>query len=685
MKKTALALGFALGFALLSLTLHAQEPLSQTAQPARSAPTRFGPDWELSAWPALLLPVASENDSNALDFGGGFAVTARPLGANYLTLGLEGTYTYGLLRDSLGNDLGTSLSEAGLGLTAAAERPLGDLFAARAFLRGGLVMGRLNAGDPATSWYGRAETGVGLDFKPSPDWRLFADAAWDEHFGLYGALSFRAGSRWLLQSAAAKNAPRLRFGDFETGNVFPVLYSWYDDHGFGTVTLTNQGRETLKNLRAELSLKPHADGAKDCLTLASLKPGETITVELRSLLNPEVLNLTETSKASLELTVSYDDSKGRHEESRSGTIQFMDRNAITWDDDRKAAAFVSGKDPWVMDLSNNLNSLVKDLRVPGINKNIETALAVHQGLQAWGISYVHSPQSPFSRSFSNPEVIDYLKFPRQTLNYRAGDCADLSVLYASCFESLGIGTAFITVPGHIFMAIDLEMDPSAAASLSMAGDLIIRDGKTWLPLETTLRDGTLAEIVHEAAMEWQTESAKGDAAFYDIHEAWQLFPPVGLSDDGTRPGKLEFASRMQTSYSGELKPLAERELRFQLGDLDAQIKGDPKNPKLFNSRGVIMARFGRYDDASKDFSRAAALDSVPAMVNMGNLSFLKKQYADAKEWYTKAKSLAPESPGVAAAFARLEKTAAGSAAVASAAGTAQRGASMDETSLDWLE
>jgi transglutaminase-like putative cysteine protease len=35
--------------------------------------------------------------------------------------------------------------------------------------------------------------------------------------------------------------------------------------------------------------------------------------------------------------------------------------------------------------------------------------------------------------------------------YRAGDCDDLSILYCSLLEAIGIRTAFVTIPGHIFM------------------------------------------------------------------------------------------------------------------------------------------------------------------------------------------------------------------------------------------
>ena len=45
-------------------------------------------------------------------------------------------------------------------------------------------------------------------------------------------------------------------------------------------------------------------------------------------------------------------------------------------------------------------------------------------------------------------AVDFLQFPRQTLVYGAGDCDDISILYNSLLESVGIRTAFITIPGH---------------------------------------------------------------------------------------------------------------------------------------------------------------------------------------------------------------------------------------------
>lgn len=59
------------------------------------------------------------------------------------------------------------------------------------------------------------------------------------------------------------------------------------------------------------------------------------------------------------------------------------------------------------------------------------------------------PQSSYVTAIQARDAVDCLKFPRQTLEYRGGDCDDLSILYCALLESVGIETAFIATPGHI--------------------------------------------------------------------------------------------------------------------------------------------------------------------------------------------------------------------------------------------
>ncbi len=64
-------------------------------------------------------------------------------------------------------------------------------------------------------------------------------------------------------------------------------------------------------------------------------------------------------------------------------------------------------------------------------------------------------RSPRSRAI--PTVVDTVHLARETLKSGLGDCSDLTVLYDSMLESLAVETGFITVPGHIYAAINTKV------------------------------------------------------------------------------------------------------------------------------------------------------------------------------------------------------------------------------------
>ena len=80
------------------------------------------------------------------------------------------------------------------------------------------------------------------------------------------------------------------------------------------------------------------------------------------------------------------------------------------------------------------------------------ALGIFEALRLYGMNYVRDPGSAYDLLSVDSMAVDYLQFPYQTLQYKAGDCDDLSILYCTLLEAVGIETAFVTVPGHIYMA-----------------------------------------------------------------------------------------------------------------------------------------------------------------------------------------------------------------------------------------
>jgi tetratricopeptide (TPR) repeat protein len=406
------------------------------------------------------------------------------------------------------------------------------------------------------------------------------------------------------------------------------------------------------------------DAPKECATIPVIEAGGRVEVPLYGLFNDRILDVTEATKAVAEVSLYVGADLSAN---RSATVLVYDRNALTWSDDRKAAAFVSAKDPWVMDLTGNILASVKGERNPGLSKNLQTGMAIHEGLRAYGMAYVLSPNRPFAKDVVDPEIVDTLKFPRQTLNFRSGDCADLSVLYASCLESAGIETAFVTVPGHIFIAFDLglEKDEIEARRL-VPGSFIEVGGKAWVPLETTLRESDFVEAWARGAEEWRASEAKGVAAFYPIREAWKDYGPVGLPANGTSVVPPP-ADSVRKSFAAVLSKAVDAELApglASLGSIDPKSQADVKK---MNGRGILHARYGRLDEAEKDFRSAAALNFLPALLNLGTLSMLKSDYLRAIDSFNKAISLEPRNAkaffGLSKALAAIGKDAESKAAL----------------------
>lgn len=614
---------------------------------AQSAPV-LSP-WVVQISPQADFPLADPNQLFSLAFAGRLGAAFLPKQLSGWEFGGVASYGSGTLRSSV-TTLSSSLSEISAGATTAYTYQVIPSLAVRGYAVASAVYGSLSSDSSSGTVYPSVEAGAGLQYSFNPEWAVRLDAGWLQKLGLYGGVQGGLSLAWRIPEPRATTfgsaPPRLRLLDFSNpklGSIFPIFQTYYDDHPVGTIRITNTGKEKATDLKVSFLMRQYMDAAKDCLAIPELSPGESRDVPLFALFRNNILDVTEATKATAEVTVEYQTSEGLQTQTQNASLRVYDRNAMTWDDDRKAAAFVSGKDPWVLDLSNNLTAAVKDLRNQGVNKNLQTALAFHNGLRIYGLSYVINPKTPFAQAFAHPESVDFLKFPRQTLAYKAGDCSDLSILYASLFESVGIETAFITVPGHIFMALNLEMTPAVAqATLSPSDDLIFLEGKSWMPLEVTMRDSSLIEIWREASREWKKGQAEGTAAFYPIHEAWKTFSPVGLPADNSNADSVA-KSRVTLSFETDLGKIVDQEVSRRTIPLSASLKLTP-TPKLYNSRGVVFARFEKLPEAERDFKAASTPGTyAPALINLGNIAFLKLDNQGAFNAYQKAAKLTPDN------------------------------------------
>jgi tetratricopeptide (TPR) repeat protein len=607
--------------------------------------------------PSVALPLVDGSFSSGPAFstawGGNLAAEYALKTAFPLALRLGAGYSMGGLASSQGIAVPGSLSEALLFAGAGSSLALNPKLSLHAFLDAGFAYGFLSSGTSAP--YAASQIGIGLGFDITPTLTARLDVAGQYKAGLYGAVGGTLGLGYRLPQKASASLPAkprlLELQTIDLKSVFPVLRSYYDQNAVGSALIKNTSKETATKVRVSFVVRQYMDAPKECATIAKIEPGASVEVPLFALFNDRILDVTEPTKVVGEVSIEYGDDSSQ---SRTATILVNDRNALTWSDDRKAAAFVSSRDPWVLDLAGNFMATVKSLRNPELPKSLQTAIAVHEGLRAYNLGYMLSTTRPFAQASANLETVDTLKFPRQTLSFRSGDCADLSVLYASCLEAAGVETAFVTVPGHILMAIDLGVAETEARSRSMdMRELIVQNGKVWVPIETTMRDAAFLEVWKRGAEEWREASAKSAAAFFPIHEAWKTFAPMGLPADGSSVEQPPSA-KVATAFSSSTNKAVDAELKLRIAALGPMPGSGIAASTALNNRGVLYGKYGRLVEAQADFQAAAKAGSTSALVNLGNVAMLKSDPKSAYDYYQQALK---KTTGSAALYINLAKAA----------------------------
>ncbi len=471
-----------------------------------------------------------------------------------------------------------------------------------------------------------------LVFNLSSSFHIGIGGGYSHYFnGIYSGLT--AGLGTIISIGGGKSA-RIEFDSIQFEPVFPVLYKFYDRSPLGSLKLHNAENGAISNVSVTLFVKNYMDNPKECFKIARLSKGEDVEVPLYALFNDSVLDITEGAKVQAEITVEYEFLNDSHSKKAAYTMELYDRNALSWDDNSKAAAFITAKDPNVLTFAKNFGGIAREQGTNAIDQSFSMALGIFEALRLYGMNYVRDPGSAYDLLSVDSMAVDYLQFPYQTLQYKAGDCDDLSILYCTLLEAVGIETAFVTVPGHIYMAFSLKTLPDEVnKTFDNPGSVINRDGKAWIPVEITMIESGFLEAWETGLNEWNKNTAT--AGFYPVHTAWKTYVPVGFSSRSSEmdlPGTDEFLKE----YSSEMNKFIAGQIQSRVAELRDGIakSGDPAG--LYNKLGVLYARFGLYDKAEEAFSSSAEGGSFSSMVNLGNIYFLKGSYGQARDTFLRS-------------------------------------------------
>jgi tetratricopeptide (TPR) repeat protein len=424
----------------------------------------------------------------------------------------------------------------------------------------------------------------------------------------------------------------IRFSELEIPPLFAAMQNYYVQHPLGQLTITNTESYALQDVDVAFFQAGFMDSPTKLVTISELPSGESRSIDLVASYNQQVFTTEGITPLTGEVIAEYISRNKAATQRFSVSYDLHDKTALTWDDDRKVAAFITPADSALRNYSSFIRQSCKDEVISGLSETLQTGMQVFNALTEIGCLYQVDPTSPFTAAQENTMLVDSISLPRDTLKRATGDCDDLTVLYCSILETVGIETAYITVPGHIYAAFNTKVPSRQYKSVHPDSNMTLNvNGELWLPVEITMigTDDFLSAwrrgIEQYAALEQEPE--RRNLCF--TREAQKLYRPVGLRE--TDLG-LQYGSKaaIVAGFKRDREKLVDSVLEDYLSS--ARDSGEKRN---YNKLGIACAQFGRYAQAEKAFNTALSLDRnyLNPRINLGNVAYLRQEYQDALRYY----------------------------------------------------
>ncbi len=481
-------------------------------------------------------------------------------------------------------------------------------------------------------------------------WSMGASARWKVLQFDYAHVmppTLPATNRFTAAVAFNLNPSRVRVEKTQMDEVYASQKGRYAQKPVGSVRLTSRVEEPQA-----ATLSVFVPGLMDAPTEREVvvRPKQSQDVPLSAVFGNELMALEQDRAVQADVRLTYRH-KNRTRVEKATTQFFVYRpGAISWEDTRAAAAFVTPNDPVVSDFARSVVAGRDQAYEGGPLRNVMTAMRMWDALSSYGLTYVPDPNTPFSAVSGTRSAVDQVQYPRGLLASRTGDCDDMSVLYCTMLENVGIPTAFLDGPGHILMMFDSGVHPRNALALSMDESMYaVRDERVWIPVETTMIGKSFVDAWEEGANIYRRWETSADFRVVPVQDAWAEYVP---SLPGTPPPVVtapsaETIDRLFAVDHDSLKARQAAYLRARfLEQLDSEPKSDLDAGKE-NQLALVYALDGKFTEARSGWARVLAADAADAnaLVNTGNLDLLEGEPDSALVRYDAALALGRD-PGV---------------------------------------
>ncbi len=488
-----------------------------------------------------------------------------------------------------------------------------------------------------------------LFFRFNPNVSVGFNASWfdvqnNTWWGNPGAAGLTAGLSVKIKVDTQKAAGRVDGSVIQDESVFPLLYTIYKENPFGTIIIENNETAEIRNVEVRFRAEGYTASDIECGKVSQIRKHRSAELSLYADFTDAILQFSEAGKVSGELVVSYELLGKKLTAVSQVTIPVYNRNQVRWTDPAVIASYISTSSQEVLEYSKYLVGIARSHLRSGLNRNMQFAMYVNEGMRLGGIRCVPDSDTPYNKTHLNSEELDYLQYPYQTIAYKTGDKDDVGVLFMALLESVGIPSAFIPLEDDFIVCFNLGVNASRVGSLFDGYDrILVVDDEIWIPLSMSAINEGFINSWYKAVLKIQAKTEnEEDFDFVLISDAWQYYPPAGFSSK-ENASSLPVESALTSAVENDIARYITAEFGPQIAAVQNRIKAEGASVTLYNQLGMLYVRAGMYSSAIPVYEQSAKMGSVPAMNNLGNIASLQKKYKDAKYWYEKALEVDPDN------------------------------------------
>lgn len=612
------------------------------------ATVSFAYDFTLKITPSVVFPFLSGGETKYSEVGGGGFIDAGITFFDLLNVGPEVGFMilpkYNSKALSSEND--PNVSVIPFGVQAGLLYYPFSRVELMAGLAGGVSGSFTNDRSHYAPWY-RAY--ADLNFRINTRVSAGLDVSWfnsqyDSWFGNPGVSGLTAGLvlnfKFSTEKASGMVAASVECDD----SIFPLIYSIYKTNPMGMITIENSESAEIRNVHVKFRAEGYTASEMECGSIRMIRKSKSEQIPFYADFSDKILRFSEAGKISGEIVVEYELLGDNRVSVTPVTISVYNRNSMRWVDSGILASYVSSTSNEILELSKYFVGVARNHFRTGLNKNMQFAMYIHEGIRSLGVVYEEKSDTPYDSFHLSPSELDYVQYPYQTLSYRSGDKDDIGILFMSMLESVGIGAAYLPLKDDFIVAIELgEYKPALLNLFNNTDNLLVVNDKVWMPVSMSVISKDFSEG-WKKGVEKVNEALESDddVDFIVLSDAWLTYPPSGFSSGETN-SKIPSEKDLVKAGENAVAKYIAQEFGPQIAAVQAQIKSEGGSVNLYNRLGLLYVRAGMYDNAVSIYEVSAKMGSIPAMNNLGNILSLQKKYAKAKEWYEKVLAIDPEN------------------------------------------